>query len=179
MSCEFDGCGRVRQAKGLCDAHYRQRINGVELRPIKQYRGRGLAAQDDSGRIECGKCHRRLPVADFYRHGTSSGGYWGRCKSCVSRDGRFQRYGLSVEAVSKLLESQRDLCAICGTQFEDGNFRVDHDHSCCPEKKSCGKCIRGLLCNGCNIALGALGDTEESLMRAVKYLRSANNVLNF
>jgi hypothetical protein len=30
---------------------------------------------------------------------------------------------------------------------------VDHDHACCQKKnRSCGKCIRGLLCHTCNIA---------------------------
>lgn len=31
--------------------------------------------------------------------------------------------------------------------------------------------IRGLLCSPCNRALGALGDSEEGLQRALTYLR--------
>lgn len=33
---------------------------------------------------------------------------------------------------------------------------VDHDHRCCPGKKSCGRCIRKLLCLSCNIAVGII-----------------------
>jgi len=36
----------------------------------------------------------------------------------------------------------------------------DHDHVCCSGKKSCGKCLRGLLCHGCNTKLGALENND-------------------
>jgi hypothetical protein len=31
---------------------------------------------------------------------------------------------------------------------------IDHDHSCCPDKRGCRNCIRGLLCADCNMMLG-------------------------
>ncbi|MFD0524054.1 endonuclease domain-containing protein [Paractinoplanes durhamensis] len=33
--------------------------------------------------------------------------------------------------------------------------------------------VRGLLCTGCNAALGHFGDREDSLLAAVDYLRRA------
>ena len=72
----------------------------------------------------------------------------------------------------KMLVSQNFSCAICGAHQSTQNkaFAVDHDHSCCDGKKSCGKCIRGLLCFECNIGLGKFKDDKELLIRALAYL---------
>jgi hypothetical protein len=55
---------------------------------------------------------------------------------------------------------------------------VDHDHNCCPSKKTCGKCIRGLLCMDCNRGLGYFRDDTARLDRAISYLggRAAGTV---
>lgn len=56
-------------------------------------------------------------------------------------------------------------CQLCDRKFEaEGANRkvVDHDHAT-------GR-IRGFICIRCNSALGALGDTLESLKKAVAYL---------
>lgn len=57
-----------------------------------------------------------------------------------------------------MVDAQDGLCAVCGQPETTVHYRtgkvqrlaVDHDHYCCPGKKSCGRCIRGLLCERCN-----------------------------
>lgn len=51
------------------------------------------------------------------------------------------------------------------------NLHVDHDHACC-ERHSCGSCVRGLLCAGCNFALGHAADDADRLAGLVAYLRA-------
>lgn len=85
---------------------------------------------------------------------------------------RAARYNIKVEDLEAMHEAQDDRCAICGrTEVIEGrSLVVDHDHSCCPSAKSCGDCIRGLLCSSCNRALGLFGDSLEVVSRAAEYL---------
>ena len=60
-------------------------------------------------------------------------------------------YGITPQDYDAMLAAQGGGCAICGRkQYKNQNLCVDHDHSCCPGSKSCGKCVRGLLCHRCN-----------------------------
>lgn len=31
---------------------------------------------------------------------------------------------------------------------------IDHDHKCCPGHRSCGSCVRGIVCRSCNLLYG-------------------------
>ncbi len=79
-------------------------------------------------------------------------------------------YNLSEEDFIKLKESQDNKCAVCKLEFTN-TPQVDHNHSCCSGNKSCGKCVRGLLCIPCNIALGCLRDSIDNCLSAADYLR--------
>lgn len=74
------------------------------------------------------------------------------------------------------LSSQGGGCAICGTAPAEGSrLHVDHDHGCCPFEpkkgtEACGNCVRGLLCPGCNVALGHL-ERSEWRVKAENYIR--------
>lgn len=91
------------------------------------------------------------------------------------------KFGITVEKYEEMLAAQGGKCAVCGTNDPGGRwgtaFPIDHDHSCCPGPKSCGKCIRGLVCSPCNVGLGAFGDDVDRLMAAAAYLLSTRNVL--
>jgi hypothetical protein len=86
---------------------------------------------------------------------------------------RLRKYGLDEEKYQEILASQDFRCAICkrSSNTTEKEFAVDHDHKCCPGKKSCGKCVRGLLCQVCNQALGMFQDSEQVLENAILYLQ--------
>lgn len=91
-------------------------------------------------------------------------------------------HGLTVERYHSILEKQGGVCVICGSddpQHSDDRakkvrFVVDHDHDCCPEARSCGNCIRGLVCHPCNRLMGQAHDDPDILIKAAAYLMSYN-----
>lgn len=80
-------------------------------------------------------------------------------------------FGLTEDEYAVLAAKQGNVCAICeGVNPSGKNLFVDHDHACCPGARSCGLCIRGLLCSNCNWALGNLREDITLFHRAVDYL---------
>lgn len=83
------------------------------------------------------------------------------------------RYKLTPEQFEELKAAQGGKCAVCGRELEPGKrTNIDHNHACCPGKRSCGKCIRAILCGSCNRGIGYLQDSPEILLSAVQYLQS-------
>ena len=82
---------------------------------------------------------------------------------------RFRKHSITKEFHDKMLEKYEGKCWICKDKEA---IHIDHDHNCCPGYlKSCGKCIRGLLCSNYNTAIGLLRDDVLLLKEAVKYLK--------
>ena len=91
------------------------------------------------------------------------------------------RYGLSSEQYAVLFSKQNGVCAVCfrpeTAKQKTGKIQrlsVDHNHKCCPGKRSCGKCVRGLLCSQCNIALGYLDDDPVRMGALIAYIKATN-----
>jgi hypothetical protein len=63
---------------------------------------------------------------------------------------RTARHGITRTIRDWMYESQDRACAGCHTPMPDAKLEVDHDHACCPGSRSCGRCVRGLLCRTCN-----------------------------
>lgn len=81
------------------------------------------------------------------------------------RDRRYYlkvHFNITPEEYDELLAGQGGVCAICSNPPNKGRWLdVDHDHSCCTSsRRTCGRCIRGLLCNACNTHLGILEKVE-------------------
>lgn len=142
----------------------------------------------------CSVCRIEKPLDDFYNSKNSKDGKSYRCTSCdkaarlnykeanrerflqTSREVNWRlRFGIGPEDYERMLAQQNGRCAICGSTNPNGktskssktrNFSVDHCHIT-------GR-IRGLLCTSCIRGLGLLGDTEESLLIALEYLKFTN-----
>lgn len=89
------------------------------------------------------------------------------CASCSKRPKelayRVKKYGMTTEDFYARVKAQRGECSICKwVPVEPIDLVIDHCH------KTGG--VRGLLCNGCNSAIGMLGDTSAGLFLAYKYL---------
>jgi len=82
-----------------------------------------------------------------------------------------KNYRLTVEQYQAKLVEQNFRCANlgCSNSVVKGGH-VDHDHTCCPTRESCGKCVRGILCPGCNTGLGMLKDDIARVRGAAAYL---------
>lgn len=94
----------------------------------------------------------------------------------INRRNNLRRYGITLEEFNEMLEAQNNKCAICQVEFNataDRPYHIDHDHACCGKTKACKKCIRGILCKGCNIGLGEFKENPTTLLAAVAYLSKA------
>jgi hypothetical protein len=81
-------------------------------------------------------------------------------------------HGMLPDNFNRLWQEQEGLCAICHQPLVRPD--IDHDHSCCQGRKSCGKCNRGLLCRPCNTFIGLAKESLEILKNAIQYLEKWN-----
>lgn len=90
------------------------------------------------------------------------------------------RYGITLEAWEQAISDQDGKCYLCDRPLDFDQPRtihVDHDHSCCAGKKSCGKCIRGIACDPCNRGVGYFSDDPDLMRRVADNLEAANRRL--
>lgn len=188
--CAVLNCDRPHRTAGFCHPHYERWRKGEPLPTLIERRDGGERFCAVHG---CSKrCNKSGPYCPMhYQRVRRDGGdpgpaeryappLWGQTiwdtPDNRRRVARLWKFGLTPEAFGALLASQGGRCAICGTDNpKRGNrvatWTVDHDHSCCPGKTSCGKCVRGLLCSPCNRGMGILGDDPVILEAAAAYLR--------
>lgn len=90
-----------------------------------------------------------------------------------------RRYGITPEMYAAMLSAQDGQCALCEATTSERRRKgtsvrlvVDHDHKCCPGgMRTCGRCVRGLLCDRCNSMLERLEQVAPDWpIRALAYL---------
>jgi|SRR5580704_3199358 hypothetical protein len=91
------------------------------------------------------------------------------------------KYKRSPEWLAEQIKTYGELCRICQQPETAAHptkkrakrrLAVDHDHKCCPGKRSCGKCVRGLLCMACNKAIRQVEMISGWTEAALAYLKS-------
>jgi hypothetical protein len=195
-TCIGPGCDRRGGDLGLCASHYQQQYIGKELTPLRSYtktRGARICSVPDCGRRHksgglCSQHVRHLKkygelrkIKEYNLVGPC--GIKGceepsiaklRCNKHLQSSYNLARFSLSLEDFVGMMESQGGGCAICGGANANGKaLSVDHDHACCTGDRSCGECVRGLLCSSCNFAVGYMRDDPARLRAAATYIEAA------
>lgn len=81
-------------------------------------------------------------------------------------------------------EMAKNGCHICNRHaLPHKKLHVDHDHKCCPDKKSCGLCVRGILCDACNTAvsiyeMGQMRDDYINKDKVMLYVAMHDNLIS-
>lgn len=96
---------------------------------------------------------------------------------CSMSTNRLTAYNLTKDSWWALFVAQGEKC-VCGDDTPDLMWHIDHDHSCCPRGESCGKCVRGILCHHCNLALGLVRDNPDTLRALASYLESQTSLIS-
>jgi hypothetical protein len=118
----------------------------------------------DGRRGTCKRCHTNY-VIDYYNKNPEKK----RLKNAMNsgNDANWKRHHIPQEKYLEMLSKYDNKCYACKKRKATN---IDHDHDCCPENRSCGKCVRGILCHNCNTALGLMKDSKEDLKKLIEYL---------
>jgi hypothetical protein len=145
----------------------------------------------------CNKCNKEKQYTEFFKDKNSSDGRYSICKLCKTestykwrennknkynqtaknwrdnnKDKEYgheikRRYGIDLKTYNKMLIDQDYKCAICNKKHDEsvkrGRLYVDHSHKSLK--------VRKLLCATCNSMLGFAEDNQETLQKAIDYLK--------
>jgi hypothetical protein len=123
----------------------------------------------------CASCSRVLAIDEFHANSRNKSKLHSYCKDCAKEKYKQQRlyyrdvvverkFGMQDGEYQERLAAQGGVCAICKLPCTR-ELAVDHCHKT--------GVVRGLLCAGCNTALGKFHDDPKMLLRAAKYLLAA------
>lgn len=101
---------------------------------------------------------------------------YGGVKHLRNRDYHLMyKYKVTLEEFNKRAANG---CEVCGDKPER-SLHVDHDHNCCNGKVTCGNCVRGIVCSGCNKIIdkyetGLIRADHPLLEKVAEYVRKYN-----
>ncbi len=178
--CEVSECGKPHYGRGFCLVHYSQYKNSQAAISVLEPNGSERICEFPEcgrpyyGRSLC-KAHYQqrlngndlIPIREKNRLCSFPG-----CELPYYTHGFCRQH---TRHCVTLPSREPAPCEIC-KRLEI--LIIDHDHSCCPSKKSCLKCFRGYICNTCNLILGLMKDNTEAMYRAAYYIERNRERMN-
>jgi hypothetical protein len=177
--CAADDCERPRYARGYCTMHWQRLRNtgSVDLmrastcircdetwhEPCRRGWVHKMCPACRETHYQCERCHVFLD--------RDSGRVTRRCQRCERDRKLLSLYGITLDELEAMIEFQGGGCSICRRPVDLTSAHVDHDHACCPGQRTCGKCLRGVLCYLCNVGIGNFLEDVDALLSAADYLR--------
>ena len=179
--------GRCRE----CNEPIPSKIRYCNKDCLRRFRARNTPGVQFGKTKRCTAC---LEIKDYSEFGVNKSvrdGMMRQCKRCNNKRVNaynkvnkkpsrpaYIRHNLTIEKYESMLVDGLAVCEICKVTEVDGVGKViDHDHTCCPHAHSCGECVRGILCNHCNQALGLFREDVDRLRAAVLYLSRSGTVV--
>lgn len=191
-TCETGGCTNLKWKSRWCEDHYdiQQAKYNKQARERRAKTYTKVCVVDDCGSLISAReviCryHRENFICNKCKTPKKHDSL-GLCTSCyrktehmsltIEKNRLIYVYNLTFSQFQSLLDKQDGKCAGCNKEHTDiDKLHIDHDHSCCPRpvrghRKTCGKCIRGLLCGDCNRLIGLAKDNPSTLRSLADYL---------
>lgn len=143
--CNVDDCNKGFYANGYCRMHYER------LRT--QNRLHSITTPYHPDKVYVSKHGYEIKALD------------------LKKNMLWFRYKVTLERYEEMCANG---CHICGDKPER-SLEIDHDHSCCDSAISCGRCVRGVLCGRCNVAVakfenGTIRDNYPLMSEIAEYL---------
>lgn len=175
QDCAIDECdSQIERGGPYCQLHRgRMRIFGSPT-PIRM----------------CEECNKEFVLVDpqYILYGVKRRRMI--CRDCVAIIQQYEMYlpqheqkvtmhGVSLVQYLLLLKSQNFACALCNIEFQgvQGRF-IDHDHSCCPGRYGCKRCVRGIVCPGCNTLIGFLETKGNAIKKFDSDYKERRNIFD-
>lgn len=150
----YNKSGLNARCRDCCSDDHKKRIETLVVVPVAEKVCRG--------------CNRTLKASSFTKKASNNDGRHSRCKDCMRLLKIEHLYNITAE---RYLEMSKNGCQMdgCGSFYR---LCVDHDHTCCSGEKSCGACVRGVLCDKHNTGIAKFDDDPEALLAAIEYLNA-------
>jgi hypothetical protein len=184
VMCKIDGCSNKVRVRNLCGRHWNAEQYGMCVNscptPASSKKGicpncmkrGGAPTRHNIGSVVnndkqfwCVMCKEVKPIEDRSSHKN-------RCnvhQAQLRRESWLRRtYNITIDDYNRM---SVDGCNSCGDKPKV--LMVDHDHSCCGGNKSCGACVRGVLCGSCNSGIGHAKDDPSRLRKMAGYLEKS------